>query len=384
MRHRAFYCHWYFLVSALLALVLLSACAGPSPSPTEGELILVNPPLTSVATATPELKPTATTTATPLPTATPVPTVDPMVALRQVKANELGYIMVLEYHLIEAPEDRWSRTPDNFRADIERLIQGGYYPINLADFATGNIDVPAGKTPVVLTFDDSSSSQCRLLDDGSPDPDSACGILLDMARQYPDDWRPSGSFYVLLDVDVPDRVVFGQPDIAEKKLQQMVEWGFEIGSHTISHFNLALGEPDTIRWQLADSAARLEKMIPGYKVKTLSIPLGEYPADESLIHSGEWEGEAYNFVAALEVAGGCSDSPFSANFDPYHIARIQGLTDELNYWFSYFEENPELRYISDGDPAVVAVPETLPEKLAGTLRTDLPDGARLVKYTGGQ
>jgi hypothetical protein len=35
--------------------------------------------------------------------------------------NPNGGVMVLEYHLIGEPEERWQRTPANFRADLERL-----------------------------------------------------------------------------------------------------------------------------------------------------------------------------------------------------------------------------------------------------------------------
>ena len=38
------------------------------------------------------------------------------------EANELGRVMILEYHKIDTPEARWTRTPENFRRDLQRLI----------------------------------------------------------------------------------------------------------------------------------------------------------------------------------------------------------------------------------------------------------------------
>jgi hypothetical protein len=32
--------------------------------------------------------------------------------------NELGRIMILEYHKIDYPEAQWTRTPENFRRDL--------------------------------------------------------------------------------------------------------------------------------------------------------------------------------------------------------------------------------------------------------------------------
>ena len=40
--------------------------------------------------------------------------------------NELGRVMILEYHKIDQPEERWTRTPENFRRDLETLYARGY------------------------------------------------------------------------------------------------------------------------------------------------------------------------------------------------------------------------------------------------------------------
>src|SRR5262245_14773457 len=40
-----------------------------------------------------------------------------------LQPDELGQIMILEYHIIGAKEDRWERTPENFRKDMEDLYQ---------------------------------------------------------------------------------------------------------------------------------------------------------------------------------------------------------------------------------------------------------------------
>ena len=104
---------------------------------------------------------------------------EPMTAerARAIGANEMGQVLVLMYHLIDSEETEWTRTPENFRKDIALLKAEGFYPVNVRDLASGNIDIPAGKSPVVITFDDSSPGQYRILDDGTLDPDSAVGIL---------------------------------------------------------------------------------------------------------------------------------------------------------------------------------------------------------------
>jgi len=260
----------------------------------------------------------------------------------------MGSVLVLEYHMIKAPEGRWQRTPDNMRADIERLHQLGYTPANIIDLVLGFPELSAGKKPVVLTFDDSDISQFRYLADGSIDPDSAVGILYNFHRQHPEDWPLKGTFYVLQDVDVPERVLFGQKEFQDEKLQWLVNNGFEVGSHTISHFDLAAGSGDQVQWQLAVSQRRLEAHLPGYDVRSLSVPFGNYPTNEALVAEGVWEGQPYSYASTVMVSGGASPSPHSAKFNPHRIPRVQALQNELDYWLGYFEQNPQFYYVSAG------------------------------------
>lgn len=264
-------------------------------------------------------------------------------------SNLAGGIPVLEYHLFAEMEDRWQRTPANFRADLERLLAAGYYPVNLRDLASGDLGmVPAGRRPVVLTFDDSSIGQFRLLDDGSVDPDSAVGIMLAFHQQHPADWPLRGTFFVLQDVDAPDRILFGQPEWAQQKLQMLVNWGMEVGSHTISHADLSASSAEEVERQLGVSQQMLAALVPGYAVTSLSVPFGAYPADESLLAGGSYNGVPYRYNAVVEVAGGLTPSPYAAEFDPFHILRVQATQEELDYWLAYADE-PGVSYISAGE-----------------------------------
>jgi peptidoglycan/xylan/chitin deacetylase (PgdA/CDA1 family) len=260
-----------------------------------------------------------------------------------------GSVLVLEYHLIGEPEGRWQRAPANFRSDLERLLAEGYYPVNLRDLAAGDLGmVPPGKRPVVLTFDDSSIGQFRMLADGQVDPNSAVGILVDFHRARPADWPLRATFFVLQDVDAPERVLFGQPAWAAQKLQMLVDWGMEVGSHTISHANLAESAPEEVKRQLALSQARLEEMLPGYEVVSLSLPFGLYPADEMLLVNGEYQGQTYGYRAVVKVSGGLALSPHSAAFNPYHIPRVQAIQSELDHWLNHANQ-PGVYYVSAGE-----------------------------------
>ena len=74
--------------------------------------------------------------------------------------NENGKIMVLMYHkFAKESSDGWTRSLSDFKKDLELLYEKNYYPINMSDYIEGKIDVPYGKTPVVLTFDDGTAGQ---------------------------------------------------------------------------------------------------------------------------------------------------------------------------------------------------------------------------------
>lgn len=316
--------------------------------------------------------------AKPEPAATAASAAVPMTPERakEIGANEFGLIPVLEYHKIGTPESQWTRTPVNFRKDLELLKAVGFYPINLADLAGGAIDIPAGKSPVVLTFDDSSPGQFRLQDDGSIDPDSAVGIM--QAAVKAGGWASRASFYVLLDVQPDDNVIFGQPDEQTRKLRDLVSFGYEVGGHTVTHLNLKKASLKESTKQLAVSAATIEKYVGGsYKVRTMSVPFGEYPKDDALLASGEYDDLSYVYKAAVEVSGPPTPSPFTKGFRPLHIPRIQVTGSALQDMIDSFTSQPELRYISDGDPAAISGPATLAEKLGAPL-ADL--GRPVIRY----
>src|SRR6267378_3515227 len=103
----------------------------------------------------------------------------------QPSANELGRLMILEYHKVDYPEDRWTRTPENFRQDLEALYARGYRLHSLNALLDGRITAPAGTTPIVLTFDDSSPGQFRYVEtNGVLEIDPKCAVGIPEAQQW--------------------------------------------------------------------------------------------------------------------------------------------------------------------------------------------------------
>lgn len=289
-------------------------------------------------------------------------------------SNELGRVMILEYHKIDLPEERWTRTPDNFRRDLQRLWERGYRLVSLNDYLDGRIALPKGTTPLILTFDDSSPGQFRFLEkngDWVVDPDCAVGILEQFETAHPGFGR-AATFFVLPGASPPNRL-FNQPDLVGRKLAYLKSRGFEIGNHTLWHANLAKYDEATVRKQLLEAQEWVQRHLPGYRFRTLALPMGAYPKELGWAVSGGLNGSTYRHDAVLMVAGGAALSPHARGLDPYHLPRIQATEAELGYWISHFDKRGEERYVSDGDPATI----TVPRGQAAQVRP--PGGARVME-----
>ena len=290
--------------------------------------------------------------------------------------NELGRVMILEYHKIEHPENRWTRTPENFRRDLETLYAGGYRLIGLNDLLDGRIAVPRGTTPVVLTFDDSSPGQFRYLQRNGTleiDPESAVGILEAFIAARPD-FRRAATFYVLPGASRPNRL-FDQPEYEARKLQYLVSRGYEIGNHTLWHANLGKYDEPTVRGQIAGAQEWIQRHVPEYRIRTLALPHGVYPRNVAWALRGEAKGIAYRHDAILMVAGGAAPSPFAKSFDAARLPRIQAIDQDLGYWLGYFDKNPGERFVSDGDATTVTIPAARRDRL----KTSLPSALKVIE-----
>jgi peptidoglycan/xylan/chitin deacetylase (PgdA/CDA1 family) len=294
----------------------------------------------------------------------------------ELAPNELGRVMILEYHKIDYPEHRWTRTPENFRRDLETLYARGYRLVNLNDVLDARITTPAGTTPVVLTFDDSSPGQFRYVQRTGAveiDPKSGLGVLEAFIAAHPDFGR-AATFYVLPGATRPNRL-FDQPEHEGRKLQYLVSHGYEIGNHTLWHANLGKYDEATVRGQIAQAQQWIQRHVPDYRIRSLALPHGVYPRRVAWAIRGEAKGVTYRHDAILMVAGGAAPSPFARAFDPIHLPRIQAIDQDLGQWLAYFDKNPGERFVSDGDPSTV----TIPAARRALLKPSVAGGLKIVE-----
>jgi peptidoglycan/xylan/chitin deacetylase (PgdA/CDA1 family) len=300
------------------------------------------------------------------PPAQPPP---PRAAAAGRRANELGLVPVIMHHQIRADGGGdYDLTPAQFRAELERLHREGYVPIRAEDLVSGKIDIPAGKSPVVLTFDDSTKEQLAWDGLKRAKPDTAVGIMLAFARTHPG-FRPAGTFYV-------NREPFAGVREGDEMLRWLHENGFELGNHTYDHVPFSQLTPREVQRELALGKKLIVDAVPGAAVTTIALPLGVMPKPARLARAGTWSGISYHHAGVFLVGAEPAPSPFSSSFEPAAVPRIRtsppGARDGdfgSTYWLDELRRHRERRYVSDGDPATISFPRALSDTLAPRFRS---------------
>ena len=162
---------------------------------------------------------------------------------QELKVNELGDVPIMMYHGIHnitdneytggnVDKDGYQRTKEAFIEDLEFYYNSGYRMIRLQDYVNGIIDVEAGLSPIILTFDDGLENNIKVtgLDENGNiiiDPNSAVGVLEDFKKKYPD-FNVTATFFV-------NGGLFQQSEYNEKILNWLVDNGYDIGNHSYSH-----------------------------------------------------------------------------------------------------------------------------------------------------
>jgi peptidoglycan/xylan/chitin deacetylase (PgdA/CDA1 family) len=287
----------------------------------------------------------------------------------QLPPNELGRIMVLEYHRTGSPEGEFVRTLENFRKDLKALHDAGYRPVTMRQVLEGNIDIPQGTTPVVFTMDDATRGQFYLRPDGSVDPNTMMGSWMSFKEQNPS-WGPGGMVWCILPAAAHPSNFFGETADREtpreqreanirKKMEIIVRDGHEVCNHTLYHARLdrASGVQQAMDW-IGIGEDSIKAYLPAdYDIVTFALPLGMWPAQKSAAWEGTYRnGKRYENKVVLEVSGGPSVTPWDTRWDPHSVDRFIVAPGALEAQLRRWEQDPTNRYISDGDPQTISYP----------------------------
>jgi hypothetical protein len=326
---------------SIVMVVVLSGCSVVSAfSPT--------------STSTPSPIPTQTAT----PTQTPTPTEIPFYVDATVLPGDINIPIVIyhkfvpDYMNTDATQMRLS----DFQSELQAFYDNGFSLISFKDWLEGNISVPAGRKPMILTVDDLWFG-CQLFigDDGTPSKQSGLGLLYYFNQEHPDFGFHAALFAIYGDKYYPEKQVGDEFYAADNvdfyskswhiKLGNTIAWamqnGLEVYNHTFTHPDkwekggVALTNTeiqaelkDNDNWErtfLTESGH--EDLIPQL-MNIIALPEGLWPESDSaknvILNYKNPEGlpvqavlEAYNMDAAT-----LTPSVFSGKLDPYHIARI--------------------------------------------------------------
>ena len=286
--------------------------------------------------------------------------------------NELGRIPIVEWHQVVAADGTYKVSRERFRAELRELHARGYVPVHLSEMLDHTMDVPAGKSPVLFTFDDASPSQFRYIERNGTlvvDPTSAVGMLLDFIKAHPD-WKAKGLFCMLPAAEAGhaffgDKGLDGQKtEWRFKKVQFLVSQGFELCNHTLWHAKLSKYSDAVVQEQLARGAMAIDSAVPGYQVRGFALPYGLWPKNRALAFNGSWYDKKstrnvrYRHEAVFEVSGGPARSPFDPEFNPKSLPRVplHGGT-KLSVTLDQMDKPGKwARYVSDGNPKTIAKP----------------------------
>ena len=294
--------------------------------------------------------------------------------LAQDNINELGRVPVMMYHGIvnkkssetsytggNVDKDGYNRTVEAFKEDLEFYYQNGYRMIRAIDYVNGIIDVPYGKSPIVLTFDDGSANNIKVNGvtlDGEIiiDENSAVGVLESFKKKYPD-FNVTATFFV-------NGSLFQQSEYNEKILKWLVENGYDIGNHTKTHVNFSNASTNESEEEVGFVYNKLDAIIPDKYVKLVALPFGspykKTHANFSHIINSNYNGINYETVSTFRVGWMPDYSPFSKNFDKEFIMRVRaydnnGVDFDIEASFRILEKN---RYVSDGNADTIVIKES--------------------------
>jgi peptidoglycan/xylan/chitin deacetylase (PgdA/CDA1 family) len=183
-------------------------------------------------------------------------------------------IPVLEYHDVGFGVGTYQLTMVAFTQQLDWLQANGYHTITLGElydyiFAGGGLP----SKPVVLTFDDGRASQWN-------------------AVQQLNARGMKGVFFVL----------GGTNALSDAQIRQIVAWGHEIESHTMSHPQLSKLSDQQLASELVRSKQSLEAKF-GVPIRYVAYPYGDY--DQRVINAVI----AAGYEGAIAAWGGGSWTP---------------------------------------------------------------------------
>ena len=208
---------------------------------------------------------------------------------------------ILLYHAVGEPvEIEWPPSlimpASLFESHLQYLNQEGYKVVSVEDLVSllkngGNLD-----KVVAMSFDDGYRNNHT--------------DALPLLKKY----NAKASFYIV-HRDIGKTIYMGKD-----RLQDLLDCGMEIGSHTINHAPLALIDPKYLPWEVGSAKKFIERDLEGYELKGIAYPNGGY--NEKVLAAVK----EYNFSDGLTGKVGANTYQ-TFQKTPYELYRISIVDD---------------------------------------------------------
>ncbi len=293
-----------------------------------------------------------------------------------VRPNELGGVPIIMYHAFTTDPkylDEWTLTLDQFREQLDWYRENDFVMVGVQSMIDGHFDVPAGKTPIILTFDDASMGQFGLekASNGGWEvrPETAVGILEEYKKKYPEFVGPA--FFAVLSWNC--FASDDDPSTCEERLNWLVDHGYEVGNHTWDHVDMTDVSDEFFTNSIVSMIHWINERVPegpGNLSHAVVMPFGAYPDRElhpeqrGWLKWGIWQnGEEYVLPVVMAVTGGPAIPLYSLDADPSYTYRIASYPPLLEPWQEAMLSGEAPIFISDGDPNTVTIPADQIDKL---------------------
>ncbi len=257
---------------------------------------------------------------------------------------------ILNYHQFSPESAKFStamktRLPD-LQTHLQSLYDSGYSLVSLEDWLKGDLRVPEGRRPLIITMDDLFyNNQLTLTEGGDPDPSTGIGVMWEFSQAHPD-----FGFQLALFATLGDKL-YANPEFPtwEDKLGEAIAWGFDHGAITYNHFythpHLDQIELRHIVWNarkndeylrsLLEQVGR-EDIIPSLS-NIFALPYSVWPTStmgiQLLLAYENPEGLPLQAVMESDFISRAKflPPPYAADFDPWHILRIVADQNAIDY-----------------------------------------------------
>ena len=212
-------------------------------------------------------KPFSGVSATPtpeiiLPTNTAVPTVSFTATVWETEP----ITAVLTYHQFAQNHAEKSTSLkvrlEDFENQLQSMYDAGFSLVTLEDWLAGNITVPEGRRPLILSMDDAYfNNQISLDENGEIMADTGIGVLWNFYQTHPDFGHSMALF-----INLGDKL-YADPDDPgwEMQLAEAIAWGMDRDvmpyNHFYTHPKLDITSGANILWELEHNDVYLRELL---------------------------------------------------------------------------------------------------------------------------